>query len=127
MNFHQLRTTPSKSLVQSQIIADAFGRPSRKSRARDALLAVLSVVRRRMSPLRFRRVSPFDASAREIIFSFATQHTAALWAVLSVMPIVRHRLSPLRLRRVSSFEVYCEETRVLPERIGPKGFYLPIL
>jgi Glycosyltransferase 61 len=127
ISFHQLRTTASKASVQKQIIADAFGTPPHKPRTRDALWAVLSVVRRRLLPLRLRRVSSFDASAREIICSFATQHTAALWAVLSLTPIVRRRLSPLRLRRVSSFEVYCEETRVIPNRIRCKGFYLPIL
>jgi hypothetical protein len=122
ISFHQLRTTASKALVQTQIIADAFGTPPCKPRIRDALWAVLSIVRRRLLPRRLRRVSTFDASAREIICSFATQHTAALWAVLSLTPIVRCRLSPLRLRRVSSFEVYCEETRVLPKRIGCNGF-----
>jgi Glycosyltransferase 61 len=53
--------------------------------------------------------------------------TDALRAVLSITPVVRRRLSPLALRRVSSFEVYCEETGVLPKRIGRKGVYLPIL
>ena len=63
MNFHQLRTTASKASIQKQIIADAFGRAPRKTRARDALWPVLSVtpvVRRRLSPLRLRRVSSFE-------------------------------------------------------------------
>jgi hypothetical protein len=45
---------------------------------------------------------------------------------LSATPIVCRRLSPLLLGRVKSFRAHCGEVREIPERIGRKGFYLPI-